>query len=151
MLTTTSEYALRALIYLAKAPGRAVLGRELSRATGIPSAYLPKILLSLRKAGIISAHRGTRGGYRLGRPATAIYLIDIVELFEPVRRNPMCLLDGNKPCSADDPCSAHQVIGVVRASWTGLLISTTLDSISSISATPFGRSLAPVRRLGASR
>lgn len=71
----TSQYALRALAYIAANEGEeAVLGRSISKDTGIPPNYLSKILIGLNYAGIVSASRGTGGGYRLTASPAAITL-----------------------------------------------------------------------------
>src|SRR5690349_4716071 len=64
MLSTTSEYALRALTRLAAAPdGESMLGRDLAEQAGIPANYLSKIMWTLGNAGLIDATRGNHGGY----------------------------------------------------------------------------------------
>ena len=66
MVSTTSQYALRALLALARLPkGEPALGRQLAAREGIPHNYLAKILKELNSAGIVSATRGIGGGYRL--------------------------------------------------------------------------------------
>lgn len=133
MLSTTSEYALRALIYLAARPrGTAVLGRDLAEQCDIPANYLSKILLSLRNAGMISAVRGSGGGYSLERPPDGIRLIEVVELFDGPRARPECFLGQHKKCNDATPCSAHQAWRDVRNAYIHLLESTTLASISEL-------------------
>ena len=99
MLSTTSEYALRALACLAgQPPGTALLGRNLAKAAEIPANYLSKILLTLRNAELVDTTCGG-GGYRLHKPAEEIFLIDVVELFDGISRNkPACFLQHQKPC-----------------------------------------------------
>lgn len=134
MLTTTSQYALRALIHLAKLPeGKVMLGRDLAAATEIPPSYLSKMLVSLRNAGILETARGTGGGYRLKKAPQEIYLIDVVELFETVSRNEtMCLLSGTHRCNEADPCSAHTIWRDLRATYMGFLISTPLSALAGL-------------------
>ena len=62
MLSTTSEYALRALACLAGQPqGTDQLGRDLAKAAEIPANYLSKILLALRNAELVDTTRGSGG------------------------------------------------------------------------------------------
>lgn len=137
MLSTTSEYALRALSYLASLPDTtAVLGRDLAEQCDIPANYLSKILLSLRNAGMISAVRGSGGGYSLGRAAEKIYLIEVAELFDGPRAKPECFLGHHKKCSDANPCSAHQAWRDVRNAYIRLLETTTLASISEVQPAP---------------
>jgi len=131
MLTITSQYALRALSHLARQSGEAVLGRDLALSVEIPANYLSKVLLTLRNAGLVDTTRGSGGGYRLGRPADDIHLIDVVELFEEVSRTkPSCFLGRTRPCSETRPCTAHSAWKGVQAAYLGFLISTSLSAIA---------------------
>lgn len=131
MLSSTSEYALRALAELARlSRGEVMLGRDLARRTGIPSKYLSKIMLALRNAGLIAATRGAGGGYMLQRPADAIHLTDIVQVFEGAPEVPQCLLRGAHNCGGDECCTAHERWSKVRSTYAEFLEQTTLIDIS---------------------
>jgi Rrf2 family protein len=135
MLTTTSEYALRALAALACLPrGSSKLGRELARDADIPSNYLSKILVALRNAGLVATARGSGGGYWLLRPADAVHLVDVVELFEGVGSTRTCILGHNKPCNEKESCSAHERWRNVKELYLEFLEKTTLADISTVSA-----------------
>ncbi len=130
MFSTTCEYALRALVELAKLPdGSAVLGRDLAQTAEIPANYLSKILLTLRNAGVLNTARGTGGGYRLRKDPKEIRLLDIVELFDGARAKPACIL-GGRECSESDPCSAHHSWREIRAAYVDFLETTTLAKIA---------------------
>jgi Rrf2 family iron-sulfur cluster assembly transcriptional regulator len=139
MLSTTSEYALRALAHLAAQPqGAALLGRDLAQAADIPANYLSKILLTLRNAELVDTTRGSGGGYRLHKPAEEIFLIDIVELFDGISRTkPTCFLRHQKTCSTSSSCSAHVLWRDVQSRYLGFLVSTPLSAL----AAPNGSSL----------
>lgn len=131
MLSITSQYALRALSHLARQSGEAVLGRDLAESGEIPANYLSKVLLTLRNAGLVDTTRGSGGGYRLGRPANDIRLIDVVELFEEVSRTqPTCFLGRTRPCSETTPCTAHTKWKGLQATYLGFLVSTPLSAIA---------------------
>jgi Rrf2 family protein len=132
MLSTTSEYALRALAYLAaQPPGTALLGRDLAKAADVPANYLSKILLTLRNADLVDTTRGLTGGYRLHKRAEEIFLIDIVELFDGVSRTkPACFLRHQKPCSSETPCHAHNLWRDVQSRYLGFLVSTPLSALA---------------------
>ncbi len=132
MLSTTSQYALRALAYIAANAGdTAVLGRRISQDTGIPPNYLAKILIGLNNAGIVSASRGTGGGYRLTSDPASITLDRVVGVFDRDIVNPCCLLGYNRLCSDENACSAHFAWKDTRAALTAFLSSTTLADISA--------------------
>ena len=130
MFSTTMTYAVRALAHLASRQGdEAVLGRDLAEASGVPANYLSKILLVLKRAGIVEATRGMGGGYRLSRPAAQVHLAEVVDLFDPIDDLPECLL-GQPKCSEDDPCPAHERWCRVKQVYFDFLRHTTLAEFS---------------------
>lgn len=144
MLSTTSQYALRALVRLAAEPeGAAVLGRDLARECDIPANYLSKILWQLRNSGLVSTTRGSGGGYKLERPADQIRLLDIVEVFEALHARPTCLL-GKGECSDADACSAHHAWKKVRKTYVDFLEANKLADIAPKADGEGGLSLGAV-------
>lgn len=132
MISTTSEYALRALTQMAMLPrNHAVLARDLAKTTGVPRNYLSKILLALRNAGILDSTRGAGGGYRLRKTPGEVFLIDVVELFEGPKTHPGCLLS-NRMCCETTPCTAHTTWRELSMAYTGFLVSTSLAAISGL-------------------
>ncbi len=130
MFSTTSEYALRALVQLAREPAStSVLGQDLAERAHIPANYLSKILWTLRNAGYLEATRGQGGGYRLAKPADQITLIEIVRQFEGVSAEPGCLLGEQHECSDKTPCSAHAAWRQVKEAYVDFIRSTTLADI----------------------
>ena len=67
LLSDASEYALRAVVWLAQRPGLPQKTREIAEGTHAAPGYLVKVLQSLAKAGILSAQRGSHGGFSLER------------------------------------------------------------------------------------
>lgn len=131
MLSTTSQYALRALSHLAAQFGEAVLGRDLAEAVEIPANYLSKVLVTLRNAGLVATARGSGGGYRLGKPAEEIHLIDVVQLFEEISpTKPACFLGRTRACSEVTPCSAHSSWRDLQGAYLSFLASTPLSAIA---------------------
>jgi Rrf2 family protein len=82
-LTSRSEYALLALVYLARRkPGEVASVETIARAQGIPPKFLEQILLALKRAKLLSSVKGQRGGYRLAKPPAKISLAEVVRLFD---------------------------------------------------------------------
>lgn len=130
MFTATSEYALRALVQLARQPrGESVLGKDLAKQGRIPPNYLSKILWALRNAGYLEATRGQGGGYRLARAPERITLIEVVRLFDGVTAEPGCLLGEHHECSDKTPCSAHRSWKKVKEVYLAFIRTTTLADI----------------------
>ena len=84
------DYAVRALAYLAGQPANRVVPRaEIGTRQGIPQHFLSKILRSLVAAGFLESIPGTRGGFRLRRPAAEMTVRQVYECFE----GRLCLID----------------------------------------------------------
>lgn len=130
IFSTSATHALRsAALLAAQAPGDATLGRDLADSMSLPADYLSKVLAQLARAGVLTASRGVRGGYRLARPARKIRLIEIVEPFEGKRVRPGCLLRPDRPCRQSGACSAHGSWAEVKEAYTRFLETTTLADI----------------------
>jgi Rrf2 family protein len=135
MLSTTSRYGVRALVYLARHGDQGwVPGRELAAATGIPPNYLAKVLQALRRAGLVRATRGLGGGYELARPADEILLGEVVEVLEGDGAEPCLLVDG--PCCDEVPCAAHPAWHGVREAYLRFLSTTTVAAVASLATAP---------------
>lgn len=130
MLTVTAQHAIRALVELARLDaGETMFGKDLARRANVPPNYLSKILWTLGSTGVIEATRGTNGGYRLGRPAESIRLVDVVQPFEKSAQGNACLMDGTHPCDESAPCAAHEAWSRVRETYRAFLDSTTLAAL----------------------
>jgi Rrf2 family protein len=82
-LTHRSEYALLALIHLARqTPENYLPSASIASAQGIPEKFLCQLLLVLKRAGYVQSHKGQEGGYRLAKPPRQIKLAEIVRLFD---------------------------------------------------------------------
>jgi Rrf2 family transcriptional regulator, iron-sulfur cluster assembly transcription factor len=129
MLSSTSDYALRAILVLAQAePGRPMRADEVARATGSPANYLAKTLNALAKAGIVTSARGPLGGFTLALAADELTLARIVDCFDEVRPSTKCLL-GTRPCDARHPCQAHARWTAVQETRRAVLAGTTVSDL----------------------
>lgn len=103
MLSQTTEYALRAMAWLAHAGPGLTPTSVLAEETGVPFNYLAKVLQSLAKADLINGRRGVGGGYRLSREAADISMLDVINAISPVKPIETCPLGipghGKKLCS----------------------------------------------------
>lgn len=82
-LTSRSEYALLALVYLARAEPETYISVEtVANAQGIPPKFLEQILLALKRAKYLRSSKGQHGGYLLARPPDRIHLAEVIRLFD---------------------------------------------------------------------
>ncbi len=82
-LTCRSEYALLALVHLARCQNEDFISvQTIAAAQKIPPKFLEQILLSLRLAKYLRSSKGKNGGFRLAKPPEKISLAEIVRLFD---------------------------------------------------------------------
>ena len=80
-LTSRGEYALLALVYLARQKGAAYVPLEtIAQVQHIPPKFLEQIMLILKRAHYVQSHKGQHGGYRLALAPTEITLAEIIRL-----------------------------------------------------------------------
>ena len=83
-LTTKSEYALLALIYLARHDGNGTFVKieDICGEYDISKKYLEQIFLSLKQARYIKTRRGSSGGYSLAKLPKNITVAEIIRLMD---------------------------------------------------------------------
>jgi Rrf2 family protein len=78
-VTARGEYAVRAVIAAAQRTNDGhVTAAAVAQTQHIPLGFLYSIMTDLRRAGLITTHRGSAGGYRLARPAESITIGDVL-------------------------------------------------------------------------
>jgi Rrf2 family transcriptional regulator, nitric oxide-sensitive transcriptional repressor len=87
MFSQTVEYALRAMVQLAADAPAASTTKEIAAKTKVPSAYLAKVLQSMRRAGLIYSRRGVGGGVTLAEAPNDISLLLVIDAVEPLKRS----------------------------------------------------------------
>ena len=143
MLSRTSEYALRATIYIAQhLEEQPILGKQIAAQTGIPAKYLSKVLGDLVHVGVLTASRGRGGGFRLAGPPHEVYLHEVLAPFENLRMD-RCPF-GNASCSDQDPCVAHEQWKKVVDAQQRFLGEVTLYDVAFKSRTP-AKKMKPAR------
>jgi Rrf2 family protein len=76
-------YALQAMMRLARRYSEgAIRIRDIAYDEGLPEKFLELILLELKNARMVESVRGAKGGYRLRRPPSEIYLAQIIRLMD---------------------------------------------------------------------
>ena len=76
-------YALQAMMMLARRYKQgAVRIRDIAYEEALPEKFLELILLELKNARMLESVRGAKGGYKLRRPPSEIYLAEIIRLID---------------------------------------------------------------------
>ena len=131
MISLTSEYALRAMIFLARnTDDWPIAGREIAAEARIPRKYLSAILGDLVRAGILRSSPGAGGGFRMVRPPKEIMLSDVLAPFEPILANRRPCPFGNEVCSDEDACAGHDGWKKVRETYSRFLEKTSVYDVT---------------------
>ena len=127
MISQTAEYALRAIVYLARSPDEPHITREIAEATKIPSGYLAKVMQTLVRAGLVNSRRGLRGGFTLERSPETISFLDVVNAVDPLKRIRSCPLGLAE--HGDSLCPLHRRLDQAMADIEHALGSTNIADI----------------------
>jgi len=116
--STRTTYGLRAMIRLASYSSKKPLPLpSIAKAENISLGYLEMLFADLKKAGLVKAGKGVKGGYQLGRPANKITVFDIVKVMEGKMSLFHCLAeDGRVYCNVGCKCGAALVLSKVQES-----------------------------------
>jgi len=129
MLSQTTEYALRAMAWLAHAGPELTPTSVLAEETAVPFNYLAKVLQSLAKAKLITGRRGVGGGYRLAREPEQISMLDVINAISPVKPIESCPLGipghGTNLCSLH--CRLDRAARQIIADFEGVSLADLLD------------------------
>ncbi len=91
LLSKDTDYAIRALLHLAKSEGEWVSSSTISKEEGIPLQFLRRILLTLKHNGLVDAREGVSGGVRLKVNPRRITLAQLIKTFQGEIRISQCL------------------------------------------------------------
>jgi len=138
MLSQKAKYAMRALIYLAKAKdtenGSQPVGiAEIAAKQAVPRKFLELILLELKRHGLVQSYRGKHGGYALAKKPDGIFFGDVIRLIDgPLAQLPCASLTAYRRCSDcedETTCAIRHVLKQVRDASAGILDRTSLSDV----------------------
>ena len=109
LISRKTDYAIRAICFIAEAKGRMVSVTELVRELKIPRPFLRSILQILNRKGILKSFKGPEGGFRLARPAEEILVADLIRIFHGPIKLGQCLFK-EQLCQNARDCSLKRKI-----------------------------------------
>ncbi|HVN31344.1 MAG TPA: Rrf2 family transcriptional regulator [Thermoanaerobaculaceae bacterium] len=134
-ITATEEYGMRCMLQLALRHGQVVPLSELAGTEGIAPPFAAKVLLGLRRAGLVVATRGRNGGYALAEPPERITVLCILKaLGKPLFDSTFCHDHGSPDaadCSRLTDCSLRPVWAHLDALLKRFFEQTTLAQLAS--------------------
>ena len=135
MLSKKTQYAFKALIYLAEhSKNGPVLIADISKKKRIPLKFLENILLELRKAGLLESKKGKGGGYYFAVPPKDIPLSKVMRLLDgPIALLSCVSLNFYEKCKNCDEkvCGLSKVMIQVRDANLKILEKKTVADIAN--------------------
>ncbi len=127
------DYSVKALLMLAERyPSSDPLRvEEIAASQGVPENYLRRLLIELKRGGLVASQKGPNGGYLLARHPARIPVAEVVEIIEGDYAPAECLEEAtDAACSHERPCPMREVWRQVHDAVVGILRATTLQSLS---------------------
>ncbi len=138
ILTKTTEYAVRVLIFMANQDRELFTAKYIHEQLNIPYKYLTRLMTRLAKSeeGLLVSIQGRDGGFKITNKLNEITLARIIETVEGMDSFNACIL-GFSECSDDNPCALHFVWEKHKASFLKTLRTTTLEDLKNTGVMKF--------------
>jgi len=127
VISKTAEYALRAIIQVARHRNGSLTAREIAEHTGVPPGYLAKVLLALARAELVVSQKGLNGGYALAGDPAEMTVLDVVNAVDPIRRIDRCPL--GLDCHQRELCGLHHSLREATESAERVLAGKTIADL----------------------
>lgn len=140
MISQTTEYALRAVVWLAANPEKPLTAQQIAEATRVPAGYLAKVLQGLSRAGLLHSQRGLGGGFTLARTPGELTMWEVVQAVDPLKRIHECPMDFE--AHEQELCPLHkqidETIVMIEQRFSGCTINQLIhaDGSSPLCAVP---------------
>jgi len=128
-VTRDTDYALRALIYMAKLNGRMATVEEIAAKGKLPKVFLRRILQKLAGKKMLSSHKGKTGGFGFLLKPADIKVTDVMKIFQGEIDLTNCLLKG-KACPNRGICSLRKKIKTISSVVVKELDKITIKSLA---------------------
>jgi len=123
-ISDAAAIGIHGMVVLGLKDGETVSAPHIAEMLSISLAHLSKVMRQLVHSELVTPVRGPTGGYRLGRPAEEIRLMDILEAIDGPFPTTTCLL--GRPICHPCGCLFTGLAEEVRETVTSYLTATTL-------------------------
>ncbi len=128
-VNTKVRYGLRAMLQIAKHYGEDPLPiSTIAKTQNISGKYLEQVVVALRKAELITSHKGVRGGYTLTRSPAEITLWDIISALDSHTALVDCVVDPSS-CERSQYCLSHVIWKMLSQRMQEFWASYTLQDL----------------------
>ena len=123
------EIGLQSVLFLStQEKGQLFNAQRVADKVKQPKEFVSKVLQILTKKGIVGSKKGKNGGFYLGRKASNIRLIEIVQAIDGNEIFEKCVL-GFPNCGSSHPCPVHNQWGKIRDEAYNMLKKETLEDL----------------------
>ena len=124
-VTKIADYGIVMLTYLVAYPGTTHNARDMARVTRLPLPVASKVLKMLAREGVLTSHRGTKGGYGLARSPREITVAEVIRALEGPIAVTECTDRVRGDCDLENRCP-------VRTNWHRInqVIHRALENIT---------------------
>ena len=130
-LSKKADYALMAMKHLAlKSDTGSISAREIAEQYDIPIELMAKVLQRLVQRGLLISHQGTRGGYKLSKPTTAISVADVIQAIDGPLTVTACSSEDDQ-CGQFAKCNIRDPLWRIKDRIVAALATCTLAEIAA--------------------
>jgi Rrf2 family protein len=130
-ISTRTEYALRALLEMAKTNSEPISAREICERQHLPRKYIERLLNNMRTSGLVESLSGAKGGYVLAKKPEQISLLNVMQAVEDHSWEMSCISNPPEHCSGKD-CNLQIVWGDVYNNMKSILNGYSLERIDEM-------------------
>lgn len=130
-LSTKGRYAVMAMVDLAERGDDDIVLplATIAERQNISIAYLEQLFLKLRRAGLVRAIRGPKGGYVLAKNPEDVSIAEIMSAADETVRMNRCSLDGTDWCLGSKRCTTHDLWRALGDHITEFLVTASLQDV----------------------
>jgi len=128
LITKETDYAARALLFLAKQKGQVTPSSEIDKELRLPRPILRKVLQRLQKEGVLISQKGNKGGFTLIKSPKDISLIDLMRIFQGNFSFLNCFVR-NKICRNVKTCAIKKHVYRAEQQFVGQLKKITIERL----------------------
>ena len=125
-----TDYGLVLMTCMARGTGESLrTARDLARESRVPVSTVSKLLKQLLQSGLLTSHRGTKGGYVLARAPRRISVVEIISAIEGPMALTECSTDVTGLCSLERRCPIKTNQQIINQAVLGVLDKITLSDL----------------------
>ena len=142
LITRNTDYAMRALCYIAQSPAESVSAAEMVSSLKIPRPFLRKLLQVLSAEGILRSFRGQGGGFALAKRPEDVPLAELVRIFQGTVELNECIFK-KRICPNRKTCVLKKEIDAIEQDvlkrLRGITIASLLKGVAGLNPNKKGK------------